>query len=163
MATTPGRLQVTQADKPKQDPRPLKQHLTRYTHEIASFLAARQCPIELRPTGPAFQTVFKFLINLSDPAVRFQPGTTTGKAWEEEFFTSLSVVGYPFERSISKSHLQAVGSTSTWANFVGLLHWLITLIDVSSPSPLPLTGTYLPTKARLTLAASASATAAVAT
>lgn len=136
MATTPGRLQVSQAEKPKQETRNLKASVGRYTQEIAAFLQSRQCPIDLKPTGPAFQTVFKFLINLSDPAVRFQPGTTTGKAWEEEFFSSLNIVGYPFERSISKSHLQAVGSTSTWANFVGLLHWLITLIEVSTDSVL---------------------------
>jgi kinetochore protein NDC80 len=75
------------------------------------------------PTQKEFAALFKWLYNRIDPAYRFQ------KNLEAEIPPLLKQLRYPFEKSITKSQITAVGG-GNWYTFLGLLHWIMGLAQM---------------------------------
>ncbi|KAM7191588.1 putative kinetochore protein ndc80 [Rhypophila sp. PSN 637] len=115
------------------DPRPLKERAfqARIGQELLEFLANRNFEIEMghklsdnfikSPTQKDFNTVFKFLYNQIDENYRFQ------KNIDQEVPPLLKQLRYPYEKSITKSQIAAVGGQN-WSTFLGLLHWMMQLV-----------------------------------
>ena len=72
------------------------------------------------PTQKEFNTMFKWLYNRIDPSYRFQ------KNIDAEIPPLLKQLRYPFEKSITKSQIAAVGGNN-WHTFLGLMHWIMQL------------------------------------
>ena len=70
------------------------------------------------PTGKDFNFIFQWLYRRIDPAYQFQ------KSIDNEVPAILKQLRYPFEKSITKSQLAAVGGNN-WGNLLGMLHWLM--------------------------------------
>jgi kinetochore protein NDC80 len=70
------------------------------------------------PTGKDFNLVFQWLYRRIDPAYQFQ------KSIDNEVPAILKQLRYPYEKSITKSQLAAVGGNN-WGNLLGMLHWLM--------------------------------------
>ena len=114
------------------DPRRLKDASTRamMSQELMEFLTQRNFEMDMKyslspkamssPTMKDFDMMFKFLYHCIDPAYRFQ------KSMDNEVPPLLKQMRYPFERSITKSQLAAVGGNN-WYIFLGLLHWMMNL------------------------------------
>jgi len=73
------------------------------------------------PTQKDFNCMFQWLYNRIDPSYRFQ------KSIEHELPVLLKQMRYPFEKSITKSAITAVGGGNNWHLFLGLLHWMMQL------------------------------------
>ncbi|GAA5826525.1 hypothetical protein JCM11251_002411 [Rhodosporidiobolus azoricus] len=134
LLTTPGGgIGTSTAARPAKDPRESRQRANReaWAKEIVSFCLENHFTTEvkqlLQPTGTQFQALFKFLVNQFDPSINFGQGGT-GKKFEDEVLATLRMVQYPFTDSISKSHLQAIGSAQSWPNMLAMLHWLVVTI-----------------------------------
>lgn len=67
--------------------------------------------------------MFQWLYKRIDPGYRFQ------KAMDAEMPPLLKQLHYPFEKSITKSQIAAVGGNN-WHTFLGLLHWLMQLAQM---------------------------------
>lgn len=163
-STTHGRAAAL---KDPRDSKP-RQQRERMADDILAFCAAHQHAVSqkelLTPTGPQFESMFKFLVAKYDPALRLSPVASSsgasaaagrdknaGAKLADEVMQTLRAVQYPFADSITKSHLQAVGSAQSWPNMLAMLHWFVKVIEVRlslSPSlssssslscPLPLT------------------------
>lgn len=114
------------------DPRRLKDPNTKKMmgQELMEFLTQRNFEMEMKhtitanfmtsPTQKDFETMFQFLYHQIDPSYRFQKNITT------EVPPLLKQMRYPFEKSISKSALGAVGG-GNWTTFLALLHWMMQL------------------------------------
>ncbi|GAA5896325.1 hypothetical protein JCM6882_000984 [Rhodosporidiobolus microsporus] len=132
-ATPGGGIGTSTAARPAKDPREARQKANReaWAREIVSFCLENHFTTEvkqlLQPTGTQFQALFKFLVNQFDPSINFGQGGT-GKKFEDEVLATLRMVQYPFTDSISKSHLQAIGSAQSWPNMLAMLHWLVVTI-----------------------------------
>ena len=72
------------------------------------------------PTGKDFNYIFQWLYKRIDPAYQFQ------KAIDHEVPAILKQLRYPYEKSITKSQLAAVGGQN-WGILLGMLHWLMQL------------------------------------
>jgi kinetochore protein NDC80 len=77
----------------------------------------------LSPTQKDFNMMFQWLYKRIDPGYRFE------KSIDAEVPPILKQLRYPFERSISKSQLMAVGGQNWWT-FLGMLHWLMQLAQM---------------------------------
>lgn len=75
------------------------------------------------PSGKDFQQIFKFLYGHLDSSYEF------GKKFEEEVPALMKGLRYPFASEISKSQLQAVGSTHAWPPLLAMLKWMVELIE----------------------------------
>lgn len=64
--------------------------------------------------------MFQWLYHRIDPSYRFQ------KSIDQEVPVLLKQLRYPYEKSIMKSQLAAVGGNN-WPTFLGLLHWMMQL------------------------------------
>ena len=114
------------------DPRRLRDASTRahMANELMEFLSQRNFEMEMKhtlspkcmtsPTQKDFDRMFQFLYKCIDPAYRFQ------KSMDVEVLPLLKQLRYPFEKSISKSQLGAVGGNN-WSVFLGLLYWMLQL------------------------------------
>ncbi|GAA6003004.1 hypothetical protein JCM10207_001938 [Rhodosporidiobolus poonsookiae] len=115
------------------DPREAKQRAMReaWAREIVEFCTEHHFTTEVKqlmqPTAAQFHALFKFLINQFDPSIVVGAGGS-GKKYEEEVLKTLELVQYPFWQSITKSHLQAIGSAQSWPNMLAMLHWLVVTI-----------------------------------
>ncbi|KAI8936829.1 hypothetical protein NX059_006066 [Plenodomus lindquistii] len=117
---------------PPADPRRLKDASTRahMAHELLEFLTHNNFEMESKhvlsnkamtsPTQKDFNCMFQWLYNRIDPSYRFQ------KSIDQEVPILLKQMRYPFEKSIMKSQIAAVGGNN-WATFLGLLHWMMQL------------------------------------
>ena len=72
------------------------------------------------PTQKDFNCMFQWLYRRIDPSYRFQ------KSIDQEVPVLLKQMRYPFEKSIMKSQIAAVGGNN-WYTFLGLLHWMMQL------------------------------------
>lgn len=72
------------------------------------------------PTQKDFNYMFQWLYHRIDPSHKFQ------KNIDQEVPPILKQMRYPFERSITKSQIAAVGGQN-WSTFLGLLHWMMQL------------------------------------
>ncbi|KAH9822067.1 putative kinetochore protein ndc80 [Teratosphaeria destructans] len=114
------------------DPRRLRDRTTQAVmgQELGDFLTERNFELETKynlspkcmtsPTQKDFNMMFTFLYKCIDPSYRLQ------KSIDAEVPPLLKQIRYPFEKSITKSHLVAVGGNN-WPTFLGLLHWMMNL------------------------------------
>jgi len=72
------------------------------------------------PTQKDFNMMFQWLYRRLDPNYKFQ------KTIDQELPPILKQLRYPFEKSITKSQIAAVGGNN-WHTFLGLLHWMMQL------------------------------------
>jgi kinetochore protein NDC80 len=75
------------------------------------------------PTQKDFNYMFQFLYQCIDPSYRFQ------KNIDQEVPPILKQLRYPYEKSITKSQIAAVGGQN-WSTFLGLLHWMMQLAQM---------------------------------
>jgi kinetochore protein NDC80 len=118
-----------------QDPRRLKDASTRQqmAQELMEFLTRNNFEMESKhslssksmtsPTQKDFNEMFKWLYHRIDPSYRFQ------KSIDQEVPALLKQMRYPFEKSIMKSQIAAVGGNN-WFTFLGLLHWMMQLAQM---------------------------------
>lgn len=144
MNTPSGGGQLITAPRPKVDPRDPKPLPTRQrmASEISAYLATIGEHVEsktlLTPTAKDFKGILKALIARLDRTYPFAMNSTAAtaakggnnNAWTDEVVPALKVMMYPFPESITKSHLHAIGSQTSWPNMLAMLHWFVTLILV---------------------------------
>ncbi|KAF2738101.1 hypothetical protein EJ04DRAFT_459937 [Polyplosphaeria fusca] len=114
------------------DPRRLKDASTRaqMAQELMEYLTHNNFEMESKhslsqksmtsPTQKDFNCMFQWLYHRIDPSYRFQ------KSIDQEVPALLKQLRYPFEKSIMKSQIAAVGGNN-WSTFLGLLHWMMQL------------------------------------
>ncbi|KAF2204827.1 hypothetical protein GQ43DRAFT_408787 [Delitschia confertaspora ATCC 74209] len=114
------------------DPRRLKDAGVRQqmAHELLEYLTHNNFEMESKhslsnksmtsPTQKDFNCMFQWLYHRIDPSYRFQ------KSIDQEVPMLLKQMRYPFEKSIMKSQIAAVGGNN-WSTFLGLLHWMMQL------------------------------------
>lgn len=78
------------------------------------------------PTQKDFSKMFEWLYHRIDPSHRFHQ-----KSIEPEVPLIMKQLRYPFEKSITKSQIAAVGGQN-WSSFLGLLHWMMQLAQMLS-------------------------------
>ncbi len=117
------------------DPRPLKDrsYQAQIGQELLEYLTKHNFEMEMKhvlsqniiksPTQKDFTYIFQWLYHRIDPDYRFQ------KNIDQEAPLLLRQLRYPFEKSISKSQLAAVGGQN-WSTFLGLLHWMMQLAQM---------------------------------
>lgn len=117
------------------DPRPLKDrsYQTKIGQELLEYLAQHNFEMEMKhmlsqniiksPTQKDFNYVFQWLYHRIDPSYRFQ------KNIDQEVPPLLKQLRYPYEKSITKSQIAAVGGQN-WSTFLGLLHWMMQLAQM---------------------------------
>lgn len=134
-ASTPsGGAYLQGAPRAMKDPRNSKDPALRrrWAEQIANFLNSNNynpytdVKVLAAPTAPQFNAIFKFLILILEPSYKFGQNRPAA----EEVPLALKTVCYPFRDSISKSHLQQIGSQQSWPNMLAMLHWLVELIEV---------------------------------
>ncbi|KAI9693578.1 MAG: kinetochore-associated Ndc80 complex subunit ndc80 [Bogoriella megaspora] len=115
-----------------QDPRRLRDGSMRVqmANELMEYLTTNNFEMEMKhslthktmtsPTQKDFNYMFQWLYHRIDPAYRFQ------KNIDAEVPPLLKQMRYPFEKSIMKSQIAAVGGNN-WYTFLGLLHWMMQL------------------------------------
>jgi kinetochore protein NDC80 len=75
------------------------------------------------PTQKDFTYIFQWLYHRIDPGYKFQ------KAVDSEVPTILRNLRYPYEKSITKSQIAAVGGQN-WPIYFAMLHWLMQLAQM---------------------------------
>ena len=75
------------------------------------------------PTQKDFDYMFQWLYHRIDPAYRFQKNIAA------EVPPILKQLRYPYEKSITKSQIAAVGGQN-WSTFLGMLHWIMQLAQM---------------------------------
>lgn len=117
------------------DPRPLKDRAfqARIGQELMEYMVQHNFELEMKhslsqnviksPTQKDFNFMFQWLYHRIDPSHRFQ------KNIDQEVPPILKQLRYPFERSITKSQIAAVGGQN-WSTFLGLLHWMMQLAQM---------------------------------
>lgn len=128
----------TQAPVPAgvpRDPRPLKDrsYQTRIAQELLDYLTQNNFELEMKhslgqnslksPTQKDFTFIFQWLYHRIDPAYKFQ------KNIDAEVPPILKQLRYPYEKSITKSQIAAVGGQN-WSTFLGMLHWMMQLAQM---------------------------------
>ncbi|KAF2097080.1 hypothetical protein NA57DRAFT_77334 [Rhizodiscina lignyota] len=118
------------------DPRRLKDASVRAQmgQELVEYLTHNNFEMESKhnlsakamtsPTQKDFNMMFQWLYHRLDPAYRFQ------KNIDQEVPPLLKQMRYPFEKSIMKSQIAAVGGNN-WHTFLGLLHWMMQLAQMT--------------------------------
>lgn len=99
-------------------------------HELIEYLTHNNFEMESKhtlsakamtsPTQKDFNSMFQWLYNRIDPSYKLQ------KSIDQEVPVLLKQLRYPFEKSIMKSQIAAVGGNN-WPTFLGLLHWMMQL------------------------------------
>ena len=117
------------------DPRPLKDgaYRAKIGQELLDYLTQNNFELEMRhplsqntmtrTTQKDFEFMFQWLYHRLDPGHRFQKNIVA------EVPPLLKQLRYPFEKSITKSQLSAVGGQN-WLTFLGLLHWMMQLAQM---------------------------------
>ncbi|KAI5922850.1 HEC/Ndc80p family protein [Camillea tinctor] len=127
--------QAPQAAGVPRDPRPLKDRSfqARIGQELLEYLTQHNFEMEMKhtlshniiksPTQKDFNYMFQWLYHRIDPSYRFQ------KNIDQEVPPILKQLRYPYEKSITKSQISAVGGQN-WSTFLGLLHWMMQLAQM---------------------------------
>ncbi|ROW08477.1 hypothetical protein VMCG_03020 [Cytospora schulzeri] len=114
------------------DPRPLRDraYQARIGQELLDYLAQNNFEMEMNyslsqnviksPTQKDFVYMFQWLYHRIDPSYKFL------KNIDQEVPPLLKQLRYPYEKSITKSQIAAVGGQN-WYTFLGLLHWMLQL------------------------------------
>ncbi|KAI0863898.1 HEC/Ndc80p family protein [Xylaria cubensis] len=124
--------QGPQAAGVPRDPRPLKDRSfqARIGQELLDYLAQHNFEMDMKhtlshnviksPTQKDFNYMFQWLYHRIDPSYRFL------KNIDQEVPPILKQLRYPYEKSITKSQISAVGGQN-WSTFLGVLHWMMQL------------------------------------
>ena len=132
MGALPAAMAAGGAGGVPQDPRRLRDASVRHAmaQELMEFLTMGNFEMDMKhslsqksmtsPTQKDFNCMFQWLYRRIDPAYKFQ------KSIEAEVPGLLKQLRYPFEKSIMKSQISAVGGNN-WSTFLGLLHWMMQL------------------------------------
>ncbi|KAI1380293.1 HEC/Ndc80p family-domain-containing protein [Hypoxylon crocopeplum] len=127
--------QAPQAAGVPRDPRPLKDRSfqARIGQELLDYLSQHNFEMEMKhtlshniiksPTQKDFNYMFQWIYHRIDPSYRFQ------KNIDQEVPPILKQLRYPYEKSITKSQISAVGGQN-WSTFLGLLHWMMQLAQM---------------------------------
>ncbi|KAI1141620.1 HEC/Ndc80p family-domain-containing protein [Hypoxylon sp. FL0543] len=127
--------QAPQAAGVPRDPRPLKDRSfqARIGQELLDYLSQHNFEMEMKhtlshniiksPTQKDFNYMFQWLYHRIDPSYRFQ------KNIDQEVPPILKQLRYPYEKSITKSQISAVGGQN-WSTFLGVLHWMMQLAQM---------------------------------
>jgi kinetochore protein NDC80 len=127
--------QAPQAAGVPRDPRPLKDrsYQNRIAQELLDYLVKHNFEMEMNhklsdnftksPTQKDFNFMFQWLYHRIDPSYRSQ------KNIDQEVPPLLKQLRYPYEKSITKSQIAAVGGQN-WSTFLGLLHWMMQLAQM---------------------------------
>ncbi|ORY61286.1 HEC/Ndc80p family protein [Pseudomassariella vexata] len=127
--------QAPQAAGVPRDPRPLRDRSfqARIGQELLDYLVQHNFEMEMKhtlsqnliksPTQKDFNYMFQWLYHRIDPSYRFQ------KNIDQEVPPILKQLRYPYEKSITKSQIAAVGGQN-WSTFLGLLHWMMQLAQM---------------------------------
>ena len=117
------------------DPRPLKDaaYRAKIGQELLDYLSQNNFELDMKhslsqntlksPTQKDFNCIFQWLYHRLDPAYKFI------KNIDGEVPPILKQLRYPFEKSITKSQLTAVGGQN-WSTFLGMLHWVMQLAQM---------------------------------
>ncbi|KAL8684526.1 MAG: hypothetical protein Q9218_008252, partial [Villophora microphyllina] len=117
------------------DPRPLKDraYQAKIGQELLDYLTQNNFEMEMKhtlgqntlksPTQKDFNFIFQWLYHRIDPAYKFL------KNIDSEVPPILKQLRYPYEKSITKSQIAAVGGQN-WATFLGMLHWIMQLAQM---------------------------------
>lgn len=117
------------------DPRPLRDRAfqARIGQELIDYMVQNNFELEMKhvlsqnvmksPTQKDFNYMFQWLYHRIDPNHRFQ------KNIDQEVPPILKQLRYPYERSITKSQIAAVGGQN-WSTFLGLLYWMMQLAQM---------------------------------
>ncbi|KAL2890536.1 putative kinetochore protein NDC80 [Ceratocystis lukuohia] len=117
------------------DPRPLKDrsYQSRIGQELIDYMVQYNFEQEMKhvlsqnimksPTQKDFNYMFQWLYRRIDPSHKFQ------KNIDQEVPPILKQLRYPYEKSITKSQIAAVGGQN-WSTFLGLLHWMMQLAQM---------------------------------
>jgi kinetochore protein NDC80 len=97
-------------------------YLTNYGFEMEMKHMLSQNTVR-SPTQKDFNFMFQWLYHRIDPSYRFM------KNIDQEVPPILKQLRYPFEKSITKSQIAAVGGQN-WSTFLGLLHWMMQLAQM---------------------------------
>lgn len=116
------------------DPRPPKDRAfqNNMAEELQVYMTQNNFDMEMKhqigniksPTQKDFDYMFQWLYHRIDPAYRFQKNIAT------EVPPILKQLRYPYEKSITKSQLTAVGGLNSWPIFLGMLHWIMQLAQM---------------------------------
>ncbi|CAJ2505253.1 Uu.00g126470.m01.CDS01 [Anthostomella pinea] len=127
--------QAPQAAGVPRDPRPLRDRSfqARIGQELLDYLSQHNFEMEMKhtlshniiksPTQKDFNYMFQWLYHRIDPSYKFQ------KNIDQEVPPILKQLRYPYEKSITKSQIAAVGGQN-WYTFLGLLHWMMQLAQM---------------------------------
>lgn len=119
----------------QRDPRPLKDgaYRAKISQQVLEYLLQNGFELDMKhslsptalksPMQKDFILIFQWLYHRLDPHYRFQKGI------EHEVLPILKSIRYPYASSITKSQLTAVGSANAWPIFLGMLHWMLELIQ----------------------------------
>lgn len=119
--------------KPPIDPRPLKdpEFQLQMQNDLFDYLSDNKFDIEMNyplsqrsvknPTQKEFVFIFQWLYNRIDPGYKFL------RSIEQEVYSLLKLLDYPYLETINKSQISAVGG-SNWHVFLGMLYWLLKLV-----------------------------------
>lgn len=120
-----------------QDPRPIRSHRfqAKVQDDLYDYLSTNKFDIEMKvplslktlknPTQKEFNLIFQWLYKKLDPGYKFN------RSIEQDIYTLLRFLEYPYLDTINKSQISAVGG-SNWPIFLGMLHWLLTLVKEST-------------------------------
>lgn len=115
------------------DPRPLRdpEFSQQMQDELFDYLSNNNFNLEMNcsltpksvrnPTQKEFVLIFQFLYNKIDPGYRFL------RSIEQEVYSLLKLLEYPYLETINKSQISAVGG-SNWYIFLGMIHWMLKLV-----------------------------------
>lgn len=116
-----------------QDPRPVRSHRfqTQVKNELFEFLSTNKFDIEMKqpleqktlsnPTQKEFVSIFQWLYKRLDPGYQFS------KMIDNDVYSLLKFLEYPYLDTVNKSQISAVGGTN-WPTFLAMLHWLLKLV-----------------------------------
>lgn len=116
-----------------QDPRPIRSYRfqSKVQDQLFEYLSTNRFDIDMKhpltmkslknPTQKDFVLIFQWLYKKLDPGFKFN------RSIEQDVYTLLKFLEYPFLDTINKSQISAVGG-SNWPVFLGMLHWLLNLV-----------------------------------
>lgn len=117
------------------DPRPLRDRSfqARIGQELLEYMTQNNFELEMKhslgqntlksPTQKDFNYIFQWLYRRIDPGYKFVRNI------DAEVPPILKQLRYPYERSITKSQIAAVGGQN-WPTFLGMLHWMMQLAQM---------------------------------
>ncbi|QPG74486.1 hypothetical protein FOA43_001816 [Brettanomyces nanus] len=116
------------------DPRPVRDrsYQAKMQRDLFEYLSTAKFDIVMKqqltartmksPTQKEFVLMFQFLYKKIDPGYRFL------RSVEQDIYSILKFLEYPYLDTINKSQLSAVGGTN-WPVFLAMLHWLLQLVQ----------------------------------